>query len=56
MGDILSYLFHITGLVLLILGYRRNNRDMLLAAATCLLVGGGIEDFVQGFMEAMNRA
>jgi len=54
MADILSYLLEITGLVLLVLGYRRNNRNLLLAAALCLWIGGGINDFARGFLDGAN--
>ncbi|GAB3754769.1 hypothetical protein [Lysobacter olei] len=39
------------GLVALVLGYRKNNRNVLAAAAVLLLVAGGAEDFVAGFQE-----
>lgn len=54
MADIIAYLLEIIGLILLILGYRRNNRNLLLAAALCLWVGAGVDDFVRGFMDGVN--
>jgi len=51
MADILSCLLEIVGLILLVLGYRRNNRNLLLAAALCLWIGAGVNDFVRGFLD-----
>lgn len=51
MAEPLSYLLEIIGLVLLVLGYRRNNRNLLLAAALCLWIGAGVNDFVRGFLD-----
>jgi hypothetical protein len=52
MADIIAYTLEIVGLILLVLGYRRNNRNLLLAAALCLWIGAGVNDFVRGFMDA----
>ncbi|MFN3792351.1 hypothetical protein [Massilia sp.] len=50
MTEILAYLLEFTGLVLLVLGYRKSNRDLLLGAALCLWFGAGIEGFVRGLL------
>jgi len=41
----------VLGLVLLIFGYRRNNRNVLVAAALVLLASRAIPDFVAGLQE-----
>ena len=46
-----SLLLELAGLVLLILGYRKANRNLMLAAALCLWLGAGIPDFARGFLE-----
>lgn len=54
MADFIAYTLEIIGLVLLVLGYRRNNRNLLLAAALCLWIGAGVNDFARGFMDGVN--
>ena len=48
----------ITGLILFIvlmtLGYRKNNRNLMLLSSLCLLVGLAGLDFVSGFIEGFN--
>ncbi|MDR7191319.1 hypothetical protein [Luteimonas terrae] len=39
----------VVGLTLLVIGYRRNNRNLLLGAAVVLLACGAIPEFVAGF-------
>jgi hypothetical protein len=41
-------LIGIVGLVLLVIGYRSSNRNLLLAAALCIGLGGSLDDFVLG--------
>ena len=36
---------------MLVLGYRRSNRNMLLCAGLLLLAFNGVEDFARGFAE-----
>jgi hypothetical protein len=36
---------------MLVLGYRRSNRNMLLCAGVLLLAFNGVEDFANGFAE-----
>ncbi|CAH0179952.1 hypothetical protein [Stenotrophomonas lactitubi] len=47
--DAVNYLLLAAGLVALVLGYRRSNRNMLLCAGLLLLAFNGIEDFADGF-------
>lgn len=41
----------IVGAVLLAIGYRKNNRDMLLLGAFLFLSSGSLADFGKGFVE-----
>lgn len=43
-----SVLF-VVGVILLVVGYRKNDRNLLLAAAVVLLLVGGLSDFAGGF-------
>ncbi|WP_447935673.1 hypothetical protein [Stenotrophomonas lactitubi] len=47
--DAVNYVLLAAGLVALVLGYRRSNRNMLLCAGLLLLAFNGVEDFVDGF-------
>lgn len=47
--DAVSYVLLAAGLVALVLGYRRSNRNMLLCAGLLLLAFNGVEDFADGF-------
>lgn len=51
MANAASYVLEVVGLVLLVIGYRRSNRNLLLAASLCLWFGGSLSDFVHGFMD-----
>ncbi|VXA99630.1 hypothetical protein [Massilia sp. 9I] len=53
MSETIGYILEFTGLVLLVLGYRKSNRNLMLAAALCLWFGGGISDFVRGFLHGV---
>ena len=48
----------ITGLILFIvlmtLGYRKNNRNMMLISALCLLIGLAVPEFISGFIKGFN--
>lgn len=37
------------GLILLVIGYRKSNRNVLLVAALVLLTSGTFNDFAEGF-------
>lgn len=41
----------LVGLVLLVIGYGRNRRGLLVAAALIWLLAGGVADFAQGFAD-----
>lgn len=45
----------LVGICLLVLGYRRNNRNALLAAALLLLAAGTIGDFSQGLLDGIRN-
>ncbi|WP_156648713.1 hypothetical protein [Massilia sp. Leaf139] len=44
------------GLVMLGFGYRKSSESIMLGGALCLLLGGGIPDFVAGFIDGLNAA
>ena len=46
----------IAGLVLLIAGYRKSNRDWMLIGALLLLAAGVLADVVRGFIEGLTSA
>lgn len=46
---IIESVLFVLGLILLVVGYRRNDRNLLLTAAILLLLVGGLSDFVVGF-------
>jgi hypothetical protein len=50
MTHYVSYLLEIIGLVVLVIGYRKANRNLLLAAALLLWFGGAFEGFTASFM------
>ncbi|WP_275041321.1 hypothetical protein [Massilia sp. 9096] len=43
-------------MVLLAVGYRKTNRNLLLAAALMMWLGAGLNDFTQGFVDGVSRA
>lgn len=43
----------VAGIAALAFGYRKNNRNWLLAAAVLLFLAGGVSEFVQGFLEGL---
>ena len=45
----------LAGLFLLIIGYRRTHRNMLLAAAIALFLSAGIGSLVNGFAEGYSE-
>jgi hypothetical protein len=50
MTNALSYLLEIVGLVLLVIGYRKSNRNLMVAAALLLWFGGSFNEFANGFV------
>ena len=49
--EIVSFLLF---LVLIFLGYKKNNRNIMLVASVCLFIGLAAPDLVSGFMEVRN--
>ena len=47
--------FFIVGSIVLVIGYRRNKRELLLVGAFAWLLSAGIGDFTQGFLEGFAR-
>ena len=45
----------VIGALLLVIGYRKNSRNMLVLSALLLLLSGSAEDLVAGFQEGFNR-
>ena len=43
----------LVGICLLVLGYRRNSRNVLLVAALLLLAAGTFRGFTQGFLDGL---
>ena len=56
MTDILSYILLALGIVLMVTGYRRNSRNMLVWAGLLLCAGAGVSDFVHGFTDGIHAA
>jgi len=55
MTSTIFYLLQVIAIILVVMGYRNNNRNLLLAAALCIWAGYGTEDFVSGFIEGYRR-
>jgi hypothetical protein len=51
---VISYVIQFVGLILLVVGFRRTNRNLLLSAALLLWFGAGSSDFVHGFMDSVH--
>lgn len=49
--DALNYVLLAAGVGMLVLGYRRSNRNLLLCAGLLLLAFNGVEDFAAGFAD-----
>ena len=43
----------VAGLALLVVGYRKNSRNMLVAAALALLACGALGDLIAGFRQGL---
>ena len=52
---VLQILLLVAGLAVLVVGYRRHNRNLMLAAALVLLAAGSVSEVVSGFNEARTR-
>jgi hypothetical protein len=56
MTNTISYVLEIIGLVLLVMGYRKSNRNLMLAAALLLWFGGSFNGFVSGLVDGSKLA
>jgi hypothetical protein len=56
MTTVLAYALQISGMVFLYLGYRKSNRNLMLAGAVLLWFGGGFDDFLVGVREGYTWA
>jgi hypothetical protein len=56
MTDTVSYILLALGIVLMVTGYRRNSRNMLVWAGLILCAGAGVNDFVHGFTDGIHAA
>jgi len=54
------FIFEIIGLLLFVflisLGYKKNNRNLMLLASICLLISLGAQDFITGFSDGYTNA
>jgi hypothetical protein len=46
----------VVAVVVLVLGYQRNNRNLLLLGAVLLFLAGSVNDLVRGFIEGVLAA
>jgi len=53
--DVLDFAFAIAGFVLLVIGYRRNDRKLLLVAALLLFLAGTASEFARGFADGFKQ-
>jgi hypothetical protein len=51
---VISYVIQFLGLILLVVGFRRANRNLLLGAALLLWFGAGSIEFVDGFRDGLH--
>jgi len=49
----ISIVLQLVGLVFLVMGFRKTNRNMLLGAALLLWFGAGANDFIHGFIDGV---
>lgn len=52
---IMEVVLLVTGLVALVIGYRKDNRNVLLCAALLLLASGALSQVVSGFSDSQAR-
>jgi uncharacterized membrane protein YozB (DUF420 family) len=55
-AQILEISLMCVGLVLLVVGYRRNHRNLMLAAALVLMAFGTLQDFGRGVIDGYQQA
>ena len=53
---VLQFGLFFLGVALLVIGYRKSNRDLLLAAALLLFTPGAIDSFASGFLAGFRDA
>ncbi|HZX69876.1 MAG TPA: hypothetical protein VFE77_03575 [Rhodanobacter sp.] len=46
----------VVGVIVLVVGYRKNQRNLLLSAAVVLFLAGTVGNFTQGFLDGFNAA
>jgi hypothetical protein len=51
---IISAVIQLVGLILLVFGFRKANRNLMLGAALLLWFGAGSEEFARGFVEGIH--
>ena len=51
---VLEIALFVVGAILLLVGYRKTNRNLLLAAAVLLFLTGAIGDLTSGFSEGLS--
>jgi hypothetical protein len=56
MTHTLAYILEIIGVILLVTGYRKSNRNLLAVAALLLWFGGSFNDFAGGFTTGLHAA
>jgi len=54
MLNTISFILEVVGLVGLIYGYTKKNRNIMLLSALLLWFGGSLGDFVRGFIDGMH--
>ncbi len=54
--DYLTITLLVNGLVVLVIGYRKNNRNVLLVSAILLLAAGALPEFIAGYQDGFNGA
>ncbi|QNN48224.1 hypothetical protein H9L17_12765 [Thermomonas brevis] len=55
LGDFVELALLVAGVAVLVIGYRRNDRNLLLAAAILLLLAGALGGMVEGFLEGWRQ-
>lgn len=53
--DFVEIALLVAGVAVLVIGYRRNDRNLLLAAASLLLLAGALGGMVEGFLEGWRQ-
>ena len=56
LSELVQYAAALLSVVLLVMGFRKNDRKILLAAWICLLISLVSGDFIEGFTEGFEAA